>query len=127
MLDHGALAEVWCETQDDITLIWSAGSAEEVEFVQVKGNLFDGVWNVPRLCQRDSRRVGTSIVESLISFDRAAEDARFRLITSRDVATDLQCLKHDLGVPIRSEPNLSRIAAQLETKLPGVRSPKAND
>ena len=31
------LKQVWCETQDDITLIWDAPDGELVEFVQVKG------------------------------------------------------------------------------------------
>ena len=48
MLDDPSLLEVWCETQDDITLIWRLAQAatkadrndvssdERVEFVQVK-------------------------------------------------------------------------------------------
>ena len=32
------LNEVWCETHDDITLIWCRSGIDEVEFVQVKGH-----------------------------------------------------------------------------------------
>ena len=35
LLKYDDLREVWCESQDDVTLIWS-GSVEYVEFVQVK-------------------------------------------------------------------------------------------
>ncbi|WP_366055795.1 dsDNA nuclease domain-containing protein [Gimesia sp.] len=36
LLVHSELLEVWCETHDDITLIWQETSDLVVEFVQVK-------------------------------------------------------------------------------------------
>ncbi len=34
MLETPELLQVWCETHDDITLIWQGSSAEEIEFVK---------------------------------------------------------------------------------------------
>ena len=38
LLEEPTLLEVWCETHDDITLIWQGKASQEVEFVQVKSN-----------------------------------------------------------------------------------------
>ena len=35
MLSEGSIEEVWCETEDDITLLWGTGGTTVVEFVQV--------------------------------------------------------------------------------------------
>src|SRR6266576_981294 len=77
MLTNPALKEVWCENQDDITLIWQDGAEERIEFIQVKNNQLDGLWSVAKLCSRDvsgvqsgdsqaskkTKRIGTSVLE----------------------------------------------------------------
>ena len=44
MLLDPTLEEVWCETQDDITLIRKPNGKIQVEFVQVKRNENDQLW-----------------------------------------------------------------------------------
>jgi hypothetical protein len=41
MLRSPSLKEVWCETHDDVTLLWATGGSERVEFVQVKSHELD--------------------------------------------------------------------------------------
>jgi hypothetical protein len=125
MFDDQKLAEVWCETQDDITLIWNTSSTEEVEFVQVKSELVKGFWTTARLCHREEKRLGTSVIERLIACDRAAEEPRFRIITARDVADELRCLTYPVGAPGRTDAALKQLCAQLEAKLPRTVSPNS--
>ena len=49
MLLDPMLNEVWCETYDDIVLIWGGKDGELVEFVQVKSELPSGLWSIAKL------------------------------------------------------------------------------
>src|SRR5262245_36738935 len=65
LLEMPDLLQVWCETHDDITLIWQGLSSEEIEFVQVKSNELDQLWSIAKLCDRGKKdkapKAGTSI------------------------------------------------------------------
>jgi hypothetical protein len=50
MVRDTCLLEVWCETEDDITLLWDRGDGIVVEFVQVKANELSQLWSVALLC-----------------------------------------------------------------------------
>jgi hypothetical protein len=50
MLRNTKLAAVWCETLDDITLIWTDCGEATAEFVQVKSNDLGQMWSVALLC-----------------------------------------------------------------------------
>lgn len=89
MLSDPSLLEVWCESQDDVTLIWKAAEVEEVEFVQVKKNEHDQLWSIALLCARVDGRVGTSIVEKSLANDRCLEACRFRIVTCRPAKKEL--------------------------------------
>ncbi|MBX3260095.1 MAG: DUF4297 domain-containing protein [Labilithrix sp.] len=81
----GGPSEVWCEAEDDIVLVWSVGTSEEFEFVQVKGHDIKQAWTVARLCSRETAKDGkkkSSIVEKSLAHDRGAEPCRFRIITT---------------------------------------------
>ena len=56
MLEDPTLSQVWCETQDDVTLLWMNASGEEVEFVQVKSNEFDQLWSIAKLLAREKAK-----------------------------------------------------------------------
>src|SRR5947207_7229546 len=84
------LIEVWCETQDDITLLWRENeNSLVVEFVQAKSHELNKLWSVSDLCAREKGRVGTSIVERSLAYDRCAESSRFRVVTARPFRVDL--------------------------------------
>jgi hypothetical protein len=57
MLQNANLVGVWCETLDDITLIWATdGGGETVEFVQVKSNELDQMWSIALICDGGNAR-----------------------------------------------------------------------
>jgi hypothetical protein len=56
MLADPTLSQVWCETQDDVTLLWVNASGEEVEFVQVKSNEFDQLWSIAKLLEKEKAK-----------------------------------------------------------------------
>lgn len=56
MLEDPTLSQVWCETQDDVTLLWMNPSGEEVEFVQVKSNEFDQLWSIAKLLEKEKAK-----------------------------------------------------------------------
>ncbi len=53
MLENPALSQVWCETQDDVTLLWVNGAGEEVEFVQVNAHEFNQLWTIAKLLEKE--------------------------------------------------------------------------
>jgi hypothetical protein len=93
MLEDDLALEVWCETYDDIVVLRRTTEGETVEFIQVKNEQPDQLWTMARLCTRDGRRHGTSVFEKNLMRDRFEETAVFRLVTSRDVDSNLKPLK----------------------------------
>src|SRR5215207_4590576 len=47
------LSEVWCETVDDIVLIWGSPPNQIVEFIQVKANDLNQYWTMAKVTERD--------------------------------------------------------------------------
>ena len=134
MLNDFSLKQVWCENQDDITLIWeSRVNGERAEFVQVKGEEPDQLWSVAMLCGRKTsaqRPVpGTSVLERSLAYDRCSEPCSFRVVTSRGVNSDLEPLTWPLGSPSRKRhPELlEAVAAKCEEKVGDFRSSNDND
>lgn len=102
MLLDPELVEVWCETQDDITLIWERSGVVEIEFVQVKGN--EGtLWSQAMLCAKEGKPTSRSILEKSLANDRCVEPVCFRLVTLRPVNDELKILTHDLHSPFRTK------------------------
>lgn len=103
MLSDEELEQVWCETQDDITLLWNEGESEIVEFVQVKSAEMDQLWSMAELCKREKSKKGdgsgTSIIERSLANDRCREFTRFRLVTVRPMRGTLEILR----LPIESQ------------------------
>jgi len=130
MLGDSGLQEVWCENQDDITLLWETGKTQNVEFVQVKSAELDQLWSVSKLCCREDGRTGTSILEKSLAYDRPMqEDRYFRIVTARDVKSELAILKMPLDNAYRrsSCQEITEIAEKAGRFLPGCISPAGND
>ena len=140
MLADEGLAEVWCESHDDLTLIWKpSGAAARVEFVQVKSNELDQLWTIPAICQRESvakvpktgnaaNGAGTSIVEKSFANDRCSEPACFRLVTTRPVKSELEFLtlaREDERRP-RARAAIQAVCEDFESRLNQPRSPRGN-
>jgi hypothetical protein len=93
MLSGSTIAEVWCETYDDIVLVWRLSNGGELmEFVQVKQEELQQLYTPSVLLSRDGGKEGTSIFERSISRDVCTESTRFRLVTSRQIVPDLNPL-----------------------------------
>ena len=125
MLLNDELREVWCETQDDVTLIWTNGNGIRVEFVQAKSNKLNQLWSVAKLCERKKKKNGTSIIEKSLAYDRCSEPTSFRIVTSRDVQGDLSPLCLPLGDPDRL-PKAAELASVLDEKVGTFTSPNGN-
>lgn len=131
-LDTHNLLQVWCETHDDITLIWAASSAEEIEFVQVKSHDLDQLWSIAKICERERKdkatKAGTSIYERSLANDRCAEPCRFRLVTCRPVQSDLAVLTLPHSAPDRvaKKADIDALSGEIETRADGFLSTNGN-
>jgi hypothetical protein len=103
MMEDPTLGEVWCETLDDITLVWNLADGICIEFVQVKSNELDQLWTVANLCERETtdNGAGKCILEKSLAQDRCSERCRFRIVTARPVKTELALLTTPHGVSER--------------------------
>ncbi|HMS10902.1 MAG TPA: dsDNA nuclease domain-containing protein [Pyrinomonadaceae bacterium] len=119
MLLETDLDEVWCETQDDITLIRNRHGKCKVEYVQSKRDKFDSLWSVARLTARENGRTGSSILEKSLANDRASEPCSFTIVTARDVHSDLKPLIYDFGLPGRdcSGSKLTALLQKLQERV----------
>lgn len=124
MLTSPSLTEIWFETHDDITLIWNTNGIKSVEFVQVKAIDLSSRWSIARIASRKNNKEGTSIVEKSIRQCRCKEKVSFRIITSIDVAEDLNILKYPIGSPLRKAQihKEQRIINKLDSSLGGIRA-----
>ena len=134
LLTNPELLEIWCETQDDITLIWRQVDYEEVEFVQVKGEEFDHLWTIAELCKREKTKnnpygLGTSILERSLANDRCSETCRFRMVTSWQINRALKILSLPLSSPNRINPDKSynQLCRNVNSKVNDFLSLKGND
>lgn len=130
MLDTPAFEKVHCETHDDILIVFidPESAARTAEFVQVKAGEPDQLWSVADLCRRKKTKPGTSIFESSLARDRHKEEARFRVVTLRDVKSDLKLLTYGTDAPARQPGSAhhTELLAAIEKKCPGSKSEKGN-
>ncbi len=108
MLNDPALAAVWCESHDDITLIRSAGEGETVEFVQVKFDIHREGWTVSKICTCDGALLTgegeprpASVLERSLAQERCDEPCSFRIVSSGPVKPKLKALEYPFGHPLR--------------------------
>ena len=131
MLEDVTLIEVWCETLDDITLIFHLADGVCVEFVQVKGNELDQLWTVAKVCEREKKENGVSqcILERSLAQDRCRERCRFRMVTARPVKSELKVLALPYDAPDRigGKPAFDALHELLKPKVGGFRSENGHD
>jgi hypothetical protein len=136
MASNPSLHEVWCETQDDITLIWREINHEWVEFVQVKSTEFPHFWSISELCKREKNsqgnaKINSSILEKSLTQDRCKEACRFRIVTTLAINNDLDILKYPIDSPLRSGTTrlncLDYLITEIRQRLPGIISENNHD
>ncbi len=134
MLTNENLVEVWCETHDDILLVWKSDAPQVVEFVQVKAEHPNQLWTVAKLCERQKSVLkpdgsGTSLLEKSLSRDRCSELSWFRIVTCRQFTSDLEVLTREREHEHRSisyDP-FKNLLGQVKEKIGTFKSEKDND
>ena len=132
LLDNVRLKEVWCENQDDVTLIWNNNEQDEVEFVQVKGNEFDQLWSIAKLCERKKKNgqdvIGSSILERSLAYDRCCEATSFRMVTTRPVKDELKPLRYSISSQTRIslQGDIDRLILSIGNRLENFKSENNN-
>ena len=131
MMDDQSIIKVHCETHDDILIVRATDDADQncAEYVQVKATEPNQLWTVATLCQRNDGKAGTSILERSLAHDAHQEQARFRILTLRQVSTDLKILTNPVG-SVGREPGcegLKALKEEIDKKHPDLVSPKGND
>lgn len=134
MLSSTDLIEVSCETYDDILLVWQKNGNTILEFVQVKAEHPDQLWTVAKLCERTKSPkfpdgIGTSILEKSLSRDQYCESSLFRVVTCRQIISDLEVLTRERGHEHRSKTHtpFNDLANIVEKRLDGAKSKNGND
>jgi hypothetical protein len=134
MVTNQLLEEVWCETHDDITLLWHGEKEQEVEFVQVKNLSLNALWSVAKLCKREKTNenpqgIGSSILEKSFAHDRCIEPCKFRIVTSLPTNDLLKVLTLPLNSPNRDlkDENFGRLIKEVKDKVNGLTSPNGHD
>lgn len=124
MLANVNLSEVWCENQDDITLLWQNNGCFSVEFVQVKSDELNQLWTVAEICKREKTKEnvdgrGTSILERSLAYDRCIEPTSFRVVTARPVKNELEILTHPCGGDFRmgSQDGIQKLGGAIREKV----------
>ena len=134
MISDKSLEELWCETHDDITLIWHEENGQQVEFVQVKDISLNTFWSIPQLCKREKTNEnkdgnGSSLLEKSFAQDRCSEPCRFRIVTSLPVNISLKTLTLPLQSPFRnsSGAEFNKLIEDVEKRLSSLISPNNHD
>lgn len=129
MLRDDSLEGVWCENQDDITLLWRKNGELIVEFVQVKSNELDMLWSTAYLCSRANKKPGDSILEKSLANDRCEEKCWFRMVTTQGINSDLKILSYPRKAIIRDKnsPGFLRLTADILKKIGDFKSENDND
>lgn len=131
MLENATLIEVWCESLDDITLIWGQPEGLCIEFVQVKGSEMNQLWSVAKLCERETKAngMGECMMEKSLAQDRCKERCRFRIVTARPVMAEIEILTLPYDAPARKHggDKFASLHELMKPKVGTFRSQKQND
>lgn len=93
MIDSPEIIRVECETSDDIVVICKEAAGERAEYIQVKTTEGDKKWTIKEVTTRKITGQPTSLVEKSLLCDVHGPTPLFRIVSQRDVAKDLACLK----------------------------------
>ncbi len=134
MYENEDLEQVWCETQDDVTLVKKNSSGGCVEFIQAKSNELNHLWSVAELCKQikkgseGTKNPRPSILERSFQYDRCKEPCCFRVITTVGPNKDLSILKLSRNSPERerNSEKFDTLKQKIREKLPEAKSPKGN-
>lgn len=130
MMEDESITKVHCETHDDLLIVRATEDADKkcAEYVQIKATQPNQLWTVATLCQRKNGKAGTSILERSLAHDAHKEQSLFRILTLRQVSTELKILTNPVG-SFGREPGcegLKKLKEEIEKKHSNLVSPKGN-
>jgi hypothetical protein len=126
MIGDRRIAQVECETSDDITVMHRTSGGVQPEYIQVKTTDKDAKWTIKEITTRTNPATPSSIVERSLLSDRHQSGATFRIISYRDVNKALFQLTEPLSTRDASG-GISEVAAALMKRLPKAISDNGND
>lgn len=127
MISDPELAQVECETADDVTLRWQRNVRSEIEYVQVKTTDDNSKWGIAELTQRTQSKVGSSLMEKSLACDAFSNGyAMFRFVSSRDVRGDLRNFKIPREKRLPADPRIGKLIKSFGGKYRNFKSPQRN-
>jgi len=127
MLEDPVIQKVHFETHDDLVVVRVADECPIAEFVQVKGGEINQLWTVAVVCKSENG-AGSSILERSLARDACREHSNFRLITLRQVGSELKPLTYPRDSPGRhlSDPKMASLLKEFLGKKLTCISKKGN-
>jgi hypothetical protein len=127
MLEDPGIQKVHFETHDDLVVVLAAEPCCIAEFVQVKAGELNQLWTVAVVCKNENG-AGTSILERSLARDSCREQSQFRLITLRQVGSELKPLTYPRHAPGRqlTAPAMAALLKAFEEKKLTCVSKKGN-
>ncbi|WP_082316835.1 dsDNA nuclease domain-containing protein [Methylobacterium sp. ARG-1] len=116
MLTDITIAQVECETADDIAIQFGAGADVDIEYVQVKTTDGDSKWSITELTARKKGKALTSICERSLLCDKHGGSVRFRIVSTRDVRKDLRPFCKPWPDRILADPARTALATRVGKK-----------
>ncbi|MFS1287510.1 dsDNA nuclease domain-containing protein [Pseudomonas piscis] len=126
MLADSNYVQVECETADDIVAVYYQGETLINEYIQVKTTEDEKKWNLDQSTKLESRKPDTSLFQKSLLCDKRPGDARFRIVSKRDVATVLRCFTVELEKRVLPDEATSR-GSMLAKKFPKTLSDQKRD
>jgi hypothetical protein len=128
MIHNEDLIQVECETSDDIVLVWSIDNIICQEYVQVKTTEGDKKWIQTEVLKRKTKSTPSSLVEKSLLCDNRDPNARFQIVSQRDVAKKLYPLTLNQEQRIGSiATDIEELAASFYKKYKTTKSKNDND
>lgn len=127
MLEDSNIQKVHFETHDDLLVVLTAEPCPVAEFVQVKSGELNQLWTVAVVCKNENG-TGTSVLDRSLARDCCREQSQFRLITFRQVSSELKPLTYPRGAPGRqlTEPTMASLLRVFEERKLTCVSKKGN-
>lgn len=126
MLADSNYVQVECETADDIVAVYYQGETLINEYIQVKTTEDDKKWNLDQSTKLENRKPDTSLFQKSLLCDKRPGDARFRIVSKRDVANVLRCFTVELEKRALPDEATSR-GTKLAKKFPNTLSDQKRD
>lgn len=132
MLFDSRIAQIECETADDIVIRWNFEGEKVNEYVQVKTTEADSKWALGELTARKKTpkvkggAIGSSLMEKSLNGDAYPSKGIFRFVSKRDVRAILApfCIPRNQRNP--PSPQLLDIIARVAKEYPTFKSKNGN-